>query len=129
LPGRLDSCTITVNGLTNLSSYAVRNRWIIVLKQITFITTLLFGCAVLAGGAHSGETIELHGKLVLRGNEPFAYPIVSDDAGCIWVLEGISRRDAAALQNHIVRLSATVTSQSTYGPAVQVQSISVDDPK
>ncbi|WP_236591698.1 XdhC family protein [Paraburkholderia metrosideri] len=73
------------------------------------------------------RSIPLHGRLVLRGNEPFVYPVVFDDTGGVWALEGISRPDAAKLQNHIVRVTATVTSEDASRPAAQVQSISVDD--
>jgi hypothetical protein len=107
--------------------YSQKSIWIIVLKKIVFTTTLLFASAVFAGSAHTGDTVELHGRLVLRGNEPFVYPVVFDDTGGVWALEGISRPDAAKLQNHIVRVTATVTSEDASRPAVQVQSISVDD--
>ena len=102
------------------------------LKKIAFATTLLCaGCAgaVLAGSPQPGDIVDLHGRLVLRGNEPFVYPVVYDDTGRIWTLKGISRPDAAKLQNHIVRVNAKVTSGDTSGPAAQVQSISVDDPR
>lgn len=99
------------------------------LKKISFITALLSACTVLAGSVHPGDTIELHGRLVLRGNEPFVYAVVYDDTRGVWTLKGISRNDAAKLQNLRVRVTATVTSGDLFGPAAQVQSISVDEPR
>lgn len=97
------------------------------LKKTVFATTLLFAGSVFAGNAHPGDTIELHGRLVLHGNEPFVYPVIYDDTEGAWKIEGISRPDAAKLQNHIVRITATVISEDTSRPAAQIQSISVDD--
>jgi len=76
---------------------------------------------------HAGEPVDLSGRLALRGNEPFIYPVIYDARG-VFELEGISRERALALQNQPVKIRGTVTRAETQGPrlpAVHVDSLDI----
>ncbi|WP_133647009.1 hypothetical protein [Paraburkholderia flava] len=72
-----------------------------------------------------GQSIELSGKLTLRGNEPFVYPVVQDPGG-VWQLDGLSAARASALQNQQVKIRGTVVRLDPAGmqlPMVHVESL------
>jgi hypothetical protein len=74
---------------------------------------------------HAGDPVDLSGRLALRGNEPFIYPVIYDARG-VFELEGVSREQALALQNHTVQVHGTVTrngTQSVQLPAVHVDTL------
>ena len=85
-------------------------------------------CASGVSGVSSvslGGPVELSGKLVLRGNDPFVYPVVYDARG-VWELQGVPKAQASALQNQQVSVRGTVTRLDPGGfqlPAVQVKSL------
>jgi hypothetical protein len=98
------------------------------LRKFAFSLSLLIA---VAGCAHTSahdiaHDVELHGRLTLRGNEPFVYPVVADTNG-VWRLEGIGRAQATALQNRIVRIIGNVTDETTGEQTMHVRSITVDD--
>ncbi|WP_233864275.1 hypothetical protein [Paraburkholderia adhaesiva] len=99
------------------------------LKPLVFASALLGAAVAWAGTLHAGDAVALHGRLALRGNEPFVYAVVYDDRGGVWTLKGVSRADAARLQNHIVQVTGTVSSEDAGEPAAQVRSIRLDDPQ
>jgi hypothetical protein len=81
--------------------------------------------AACAAPLQRGESVDLSGRLALRGNEPFIYAVVYDARG-VFELEGITRDDAIALQNQQVDVHGTITRIDTHGaqlPAVQVESL------
>ncbi|CAG4906358.1 hypothetical protein [Paraburkholderia saeva] len=82
-------------------------------------------CASGAGAVSVGAPVELSGKLVLRGNEPFVYPVVYDARG-VWELQGVPKAQASVLQNQQVSVQGTVTRLDPGGfqlPAVQVKTL------
>lgn len=74
---------------------------------------------------HAGDPVDLSGRLALRGNEPFIYPVIYDARG-VFELEGISREQALALQNQPVKVHGTITRADSQGPqlpAVHVETL------
>lgn len=72
-----------------------------------------------------GQSIELAGKLTLRGNEPFVYPVVQDPSG-VWQLDGLPAARASTLQNRQVKIRGTVVRLDPAGtqlPMVHVESL------
>jgi hypothetical protein len=103
--------------------------------HVTFIALIAVllaqtACAVqpAAGtsmGPSIGQSIELAGKLTLRGNEPFVYPVVQDKSG-VWQLDGLPAARASALQNRPVNIRGTVVRLDSDGaqlPMVHVESL------
>jgi hypothetical protein len=79
---------------------------------------------------HAGESVDLSGRLALRGNEPFIYPVIYDARG-VFELEGIARKQALALQNQPVKVHGTVVRADTQGPrlpAVHVETLRAVQP-
>lgn len=99
----------------------------IVLVAVLLVET---ACAVQPAAGTSispsiGQSIELSGKLTLRGNEPFVYPVVQDPGG-VWQLDGLSAARASALQNQQVKIRGTVVRLDPAGmqlPMVHVESL------
>lgn len=77
-----------------------------------------------------GDAVDLSGRLALRGNEPFIYPVVYDARG-VFELEGITRERALSLQNQQVKVHGTITrvdnadTQHVQLPAVRVESLDI----
>lgn len=94
---------------------------------------LLLMCSMVGIGVTSacatqaGDAVKLHGRLTLRSNEPFVYPVIRDASGD-WKLEGLARQDAAKLQNRVVRVKGTSVpvSGSVEQRAARVEAITVD---
>jgi hypothetical protein len=84
---------------------------------------LIFAVSVCA--THAGQTVDLHGKLVLRGNVPFVKVVVLS-GNDVWQLEGVPLERASSLQNRQVDIHGVVIRDRPEGselPAVQVQSL------
>lgn len=70
----------------------------------------LLSCCVgvaCAGTSHRGDRVDLRGTLTLRGNVPFAYPVVTDGKNT-WQLVGLDQATAARLQNRVVHVTGRV---------------------
>lgn len=81
--------------------------------------------AACATPMQTGETVDLSGRLALRGNEPFIYAVVYDARG-VFELEGVTREQALSLQNQQVTVHGTVTRAQVLGaqlPALHVDSL------
>ncbi|MGH8779891.1 hypothetical protein [Paraburkholderia sp.] len=92
---------------------------------VVLATTLLIEAACAVQPTTVGQAIELAGKLVLRGNEPFVYPVVYDRRG-VWQLDGVPSARASALQNQQVIVRGTVVRLDPSGiqlPMVHVESL------
>ena len=96
------------------------------IKKLVVSFGLLCSGVVVAAPFQPGDAITLHGRLQLRGNEPFAYAVVVDKTG-VWKLNGVSRPVAAQLQNHVVQIYGTVCEQEPAGLAVKVESVESDE--
>jgi hypothetical protein len=96
------------------------------LKRTATLSLLALMQAACATTLSAGDPVDLSGRLALRGNEPFIYPVVYDAHG-VWELEGLSREQALSLQNQQVKVHGTITraadAKSVQLPAVQVQSL------
>jgi hypothetical protein len=93
-------------------------------NRVASLFAVLLVCAASAC-ATGARSIELHGKLVLRGNDPFVYAVVVNDEG-VWKLHGVPLQQAAALQNRQVDIRGTVVGERSAGaelPVVQVRSL------
>lgn len=67
-----------------------------------------------------------HGVLHLVGNAPFVSPVLDDEQGRRWSLEGVDKAQALALQNRRVEIEAglAASKQSVTGePVLQVRHI------
>jgi hypothetical protein len=98
----------------------MRNR--IVLLFAVLLTGTVSACATYAG-----QSIDLHGKLVLRGNDPFIKVVILSGNG-VWQLEGVPLERASTLQNRQVDVHGVVIRARSEGPelpAVQVQALTV----
>jgi hypothetical protein len=104
------------------------------LKRTATIAALVLmqtACAATIKPAmQQGDSIDLSGRLALRGNEPFVYPVVYDARG-VFELEGIPRERALSLQNQQVKVHGTITrvnnadTQRVQLPAVRVESLDI----
>jgi hypothetical protein len=77
-----------------------------------------FGCTTAAPPPPdivAGQRLDLAGKMDMRGNAPFAYPVVATSDG-VWQLEGLSAQQAAQWQNRPVRVYGTVIRVKKNGP-------------
>lgn len=98
------------------------------------LRTLLLSAFVLcagvacAGVARPGDPVDLRGTFVLRGNEPFTYPVVSDGR-TVWQLVGVERATALRLQGRLVHVTGRVgeTAVPSGLPAVQVDAVEEED--
>lgn len=68
--------------------------------------------AACHGGVASDGTIEIEGTLVLKGNEPFAQPVVVVSDKEQWELLGLHRSEAENHQNQIVRVKGKVVHEA-----------------
>jgi hypothetical protein len=93
------------------------------LKRSLAFAALVLMHAACAQTLHNGDPVDLSGRLALRGNEPFVYPVVYDERG-VFELEGITRGEALMLQNRQVSVHGTITRADPGGarlPAVHVE--------
>lgn len=100
------------------------------LKRSAALATLALMQAACAAALTVGAPVDLSGRLALRGNEPFIYPVVYDTRG-VWELEGMSREQALSLQNQQVKVHGTITRadpKSFQLPAAHVDSLDVVPP-
>jgi hypothetical protein len=96
----------------------MRNRILVLLAA-----PLVF--AVSACATYPGQTVDLHGKLVLRGNVPFVKVVVLS-GNDVWQLEGVPLERASPLQNRQVEVHGIVIRDRPEGPelpTIQVQSL------
>src|SRR5580698_9285668 len=96
-------------------------------NQIALMFAVLLIAAVPACSTYAGQTVELHGKLVLRGNDPFIKVVILSGNG-VWQLEGVPLERASTLQNRQVDVHGVVIRARSEGPelpAVQVQALTV----
>jgi hypothetical protein len=80
---------------------------------------------VCACATYAGQVVDLHGKLVLRGNDPFIKVVVLS-GNDVWQLEGVALERASRLQNRQVDIHGVVIRDRSGGselPALQVQSL------
>jgi len=94
-------------------------------KRNLALAALALMHAACAATLHSGESVDLSGRLALRGNEPFIVPVVYDARG-VFELQGVTREQALSLQNQQVNVHGTVTRAEMNGaqlPAVHVESL------
>ncbi|ACC72958.1 hypothetical protein PPMP20_28260 [Paraburkholderia phymatum] len=97
------------------------------LKRNLGLAALALMHAACAATLHSGETVDLAGRLALRGNEPFIVPVVYDARG-VFELEGVTREQAISLQNQQVEVHGRITRVEMHGaqlPAVHVETLRV----
>jgi hypothetical protein len=86
--------------------------------------------ATMQRAMHQGDSVVLSGRLALRGNEPFVYPVVYNARG-VFELEGITRERALSLQNRHVKVHGTIArvnnadTQRVQLPAVRVESLDI----
>lgn len=103
----------------------------LMLKRTATLISIVLMQTACAATLPVGEPVDLSGRLALRGNEPFIYPVVYDARG-VWELEGVSREKALSLQNQQVKVHGTITravkANSVQLPAVQVQSLESTQP-
>ncbi|MBN3767653.1 hypothetical protein [Burkholderia sp. Ac-20365] len=95
------------------------------IKRNIVLCALALMHVACAAPLHFGESVDLSGRLALRGNEPFIYPVVYDARG-VFELEGMTREQALSLQNQQVKVHGTVTRADMHGaqlPAVRVESL------
>jgi hypothetical protein len=96
-------------------------------KLLLSVFVLCTGIAC-EGVAHPGAPVDLRGTLILRGNEPFTYPVVSDGKTA-WQLVGVDRAMAVRLQGRRVHVMGRMgeTAKPSGLPVVQVDSVVIDD--
>jgi hypothetical protein len=99
----------------------------VMLKRLAVLAALALMQAACAASMplHAGDPVDLSGRLALRGNEPFIYPVIYDARGVV-ELEGMSREQALALQNQMVQIHGTVTradNQHARLPAVHIETL------
>lgn len=84
--------------------------------------------AACQGLANAG-TMEIEGRLVLRGNEPFVHPVVVVSDSEQWALLGVRRSDVERHQNQVVRVRGLVVQAATPStarlPSLRVQDLSL----
>lgn len=69
--------------------------------------------AACHGRVASAGTIEIEGTLVLKGNEPFAQPVVVVSDKEQWELLGLHRSEAENHQNQVVKVKGEVVHEAT----------------
>jgi hypothetical protein len=99
-------------------------------NRVASLLAVLLVSAAAACAAGAGRSVELRGKLLLRGNAPFVYVVVLSGDG-VWKLDGVPLTQACALQNQQVDVHGTVVRERPAGaelPAVQVRSLTLAPP-
>jgi hypothetical protein len=94
-------------------------------NRIALLFAVLLIGAVPACSTYAGQAVELHGKLVLRGNDPFIKVVILSSNG-VWQLAGVPLERASTLQNRQVDVRGVVIRKRSEGPelpAIQVQSL------
>jgi hypothetical protein len=94
-------------------------------NRILLWFAVMLASAVSACGTYAGQAVDLHGKLVLRGNDPFIKVVILS-GNDVWQLEGVPLERASPLQNRQVDVHGVVIRDRSEGPelpAVQVQSL------
>lgn len=84
--------------------------------------------AACQGGQGSARLIEVEGKLVLKGNEPFAQAVIVISETEQWLLLGLLRSEIESHQNQIVRVTGEVVHDARPSaarlPSMRVQALS-----
>jgi hypothetical protein len=98
------------------------------LRQLLLCAFVLCTGTACAGVAHSGDPVDVHGTLTLRGNEPFTYPVVSD-GHAMWQLTGVDHATAVRLQGRTVHVTGRVGEAALPSglPVIQVDSVVTDE--
>ncbi|BCL75885.1 hypothetical protein JHS3_16210 [Jeongeupia sp. HS-3] len=87
------------------------SRWIVL--PILTVLPLLASCASL--NYTLGQPITAEGTLVLKGNEPFAVPVLVGQSEQ-WELTGLKKQQYVPLQNKALRVRGTVARLRGDGP-------------
>jgi hypothetical protein len=83
--------------------------------RLTCLRTLaaLFCCtALLACAAAPASGRSYRGVLHLKGNAPFVQPVLEDEHGKLWQLEGVDKTTASELQNQRVEVEGEPSAES-----------------
>lgn len=98
------------------------------LRRFLLAAFVLCAGAACAGTVHPGSALDVRGTLTLRGNEPFAYPVVAN-GDAVWQLVGLDHAVALRLQNHVVHVTGHAAGAAAPSglPAIQVDSITATD--
>jgi hypothetical protein len=93
------------------------------------LAATLLALAGCSAAPRVGDTLALHGTLVLKGNEPVVTAVLVRGASEQWELQQVTRADSAALQNRKVQATGVVTRTASRAvlPALRVTDLQAAD--